>query len=172
MSQAERRHFRGEEKVRILRLHLLEGKAVSDLCEQHKITPSLFYQWQRTFFENGMRAFEGSSHALAGDFEGHRDGDADSLRAVQGPALRLAEVDRDERYRDEYEGDGDHPSPEGTTRSWKGAFRPSDVGVQDGKPCCSLPRHGSQQSRALCGARGRLPSGGGRCGCGPSLRGG
>ena len=115
---------------------------------------------------------EGSSHALAGDFEGHRDGDADSLSAVQGSALRLAEVDRDERYRDEYEGDGDQPSPEGTTRSWKGAFRPSDVGVQDGKPCCSLPRHGSQQSRALCGARGRLPSGGGRCGCGPSLRGG
>ena len=63
MSQAERRHFSGEEKVKILRLHLLEGKAVSELCEQHKITPSLFYQWQRTFFENGMRAFEGSSHA-------------------------------------------------------------------------------------------------------------
>jgi transposase-like protein len=32
---------------------------VSELCEQHKINPSLFYQWQRTFFENGARAFEG-----------------------------------------------------------------------------------------------------------------
>ncbi len=60
MSQVERRHFRGEEKVSILRMHLLEGKAVSDLCEQHQITPSMFYQWQRTFFENGARAFEGS----------------------------------------------------------------------------------------------------------------
>ncbi len=60
MSQNERRHFSGEEKVKILRLHLLEGKAVSDLCEQHRINPSLFYQWQRTFFENGAKAFEGA----------------------------------------------------------------------------------------------------------------
>jgi len=63
MSQAERRHFSGEEKVKILRMHLLEGKPVSDLCEQHKINPSLFYQWQRTFFENGDRAFEGMGNA-------------------------------------------------------------------------------------------------------------
>lgn len=62
MSQSERRHFSGEEKVKILRLHLLEGKPVSDLCEQYKINPSLFYQWQRTFFENGARSFEGSSN--------------------------------------------------------------------------------------------------------------
>lgn len=62
MSQNERRHFSGEEKVKILRLHLLEGKPVSDLCEQHKINPSQFYQWQRTFFENGSRAFEGSGN--------------------------------------------------------------------------------------------------------------
>jgi transposase-like protein len=63
MSQAERRHFSGQEKVKILRMHLLEGKPVSDLCEQFKINPSLFYQWQRTFFENGARAFEGSGNA-------------------------------------------------------------------------------------------------------------
>jgi transposase len=63
MSQTERRHFGGQEKVKILRMHLLEGKPVSDLCEQHKINPSLFYQWQRTFFENGARAFEGSGNA-------------------------------------------------------------------------------------------------------------
>jgi transposase-like protein len=62
MSQTERRHFSGQEKVKILRLHLLEGKAVSDLCEQYKINPSLFYQWQRTFFENGAKAFEGSGN--------------------------------------------------------------------------------------------------------------
>ena len=60
MSQLERRHFSAEEKVKVLRMHLVEGKAVSDLCEQHKINPSLFYQWQRVFFENGARAFEGS----------------------------------------------------------------------------------------------------------------
>jgi transposase len=63
MSQNERRHFSGEDKVKILRLHLLEGKPVSELCEQHHIPPSLFYQWQRTFFENGARAFVGTGNA-------------------------------------------------------------------------------------------------------------
>ena len=59
----QRRNESGQEKVKVLRLHLLEGKPVSDLCEQYKINPSLFYQWQRTFFENGARTFEGSGHA-------------------------------------------------------------------------------------------------------------
>ena len=68
MSKLERRHFSAQEKVKILRLHLLEGKAVSDLCEQHRITPSLFYQWQRQFFENGTRAFEPQD---PGRSEGH-----------------------------------------------------------------------------------------------------
>ena len=65
MSQKERRHFSGEEKVKILRLHLLEAKAVSDVCEAHQITPGMFYQWQKAFFENGARAFEGSSGSRA-----------------------------------------------------------------------------------------------------------
>ena len=61
MSKQQRRHFSAEDKIKILRLHLLEGKAVSALCEEHGIQPSLFYQWQKTFFENGCRAFEGAS---------------------------------------------------------------------------------------------------------------
>jgi hypothetical protein len=40
-------------------MHLLEGKAVHELCEQNKTNPSLFYQWQRMFLEKGARAFDG-----------------------------------------------------------------------------------------------------------------
>jgi len=58
MSKQQRRHVSAEDKVKILRLHLLEGKAVSDLCEEHGVNPSLFYQWQKLFFENGARVFE------------------------------------------------------------------------------------------------------------------
>lgn len=58
MSQKERRHFSGEEKVRILRQHLLDGKPVSEVSEANGITPGMFYQWQKAFFENGARAFE------------------------------------------------------------------------------------------------------------------
>lgn len=33
MEKKPRRQYSPEEKVRILRLHLLEGKAVSEICE-------------------------------------------------------------------------------------------------------------------------------------------
>ena len=72
MSQRERRHFSGKEKVKILRLHLVEGNAVSDLCEEHAINPSQFYQWQRTFFENGERAFDGQHKGNGVNQEGKK----------------------------------------------------------------------------------------------------
>ncbi|MCS1408396.1 MAG: hypothetical protein M2R45_01571 [Verrucomicrobia subdivision 3 bacterium] len=59
MSQRERRRLSGEEKMKTLQVHLVEGKAASDLCDAHRISPNLFYQWRRTFFENGAKAFEG-----------------------------------------------------------------------------------------------------------------
>jgi len=53
----KRRRFSAEEKVRILREHLLEHVPVSDLCEKYEIKPSQYYQWQKLFFENGAEAF-------------------------------------------------------------------------------------------------------------------
>jgi transposase len=41
-----------------LRLHLLEGTPVSDLCDKHGIGRSMFYRWQKDFFENGAAAME------------------------------------------------------------------------------------------------------------------
>jgi transposase-like protein len=58
MNDNNRRYFNPEQKVAILREHLIEGKAVSDLCDKHHIHPTVFYQWQRQFFENGTAAFE------------------------------------------------------------------------------------------------------------------
>jgi transposase-like protein len=39
MNDNNRRFFRPEQKVAFLREHLVEGKAVSDLCEKHRIHP-------------------------------------------------------------------------------------------------------------------------------------
>ena len=55
-----RRNFSPAEKVAILREHLVERVPVSDVCEKHGIYPTLFYQWQKTFFENGEAAFQRS----------------------------------------------------------------------------------------------------------------
>ncbi len=52
-----RRKFTGEEKVAILRRHLVEKMPVSDVCEQAGINPTLFYRWQKELFENGAAAF-------------------------------------------------------------------------------------------------------------------
>jgi transposase len=58
MSKRIRNRFTSQEKVAILRLHLLEGTPVSDLCDKHGIGPTMFYRWQKEFFENGAAAFE------------------------------------------------------------------------------------------------------------------
>src|SRR3712207_1585378 len=54
----KRKHYTAQEKVAILRLHLLERTPISDLCDQYGIHPTLFYRWQKEFFENGHAAFD------------------------------------------------------------------------------------------------------------------
>lgn len=57
MSERTRRYFSAEEKVKIIRLVLLEKQLVSAVCEEYKLQPSLYYLWQKQFFENGAAAF-------------------------------------------------------------------------------------------------------------------
>jgi transposase len=53
-----RKHYAAVEKVAILRRHLIDRVPVSDLCDQHHIQPSMFYNWQKQFFENAAVAIE------------------------------------------------------------------------------------------------------------------
>jgi transposase-like protein len=53
-----RKHYSAAEKAAILREHLIDHVPVSDLCDKHGIHPTLFYQWQRTLFENLPALFE------------------------------------------------------------------------------------------------------------------
>jgi transposase len=55
----QRTHYTAEEKVAILRRHLLDKVPVSDLCEELGLQPTVFYRWQKEFFENGAAAFQG-----------------------------------------------------------------------------------------------------------------
>src|ERR1019366_4757399 len=54
----ERKHYTAEEKVAILRRHLLAKIPVSDLCEELGLQPTVFYRWQKEFCENGAAAFQ------------------------------------------------------------------------------------------------------------------
>jgi transposase-like protein len=55
----ERKHYTSEEKVAILRRHLLDKVPISDLCEELGLQPTVFYRWQKEFFEHGAAAFQG-----------------------------------------------------------------------------------------------------------------
>jgi len=63
MAKQKRRRFSGSEKVMILRRHLVDGEDKSSLCEEFKIHPTMFYEWQRRFFEHGAKAFESENKA-------------------------------------------------------------------------------------------------------------
>jgi transposase-like protein len=54
----QRKHYAPEEKVAILRRHLLEKEPISKLCDEVGLQPTVFYRWQKEFFENGATAFK------------------------------------------------------------------------------------------------------------------
>ena len=54
----QRKHYTPEEKVAILRRHLLDKEPISTLCDELGLQPTVFYRWQKEFFENGAAAFE------------------------------------------------------------------------------------------------------------------
>jgi transposase len=56
----ERKHYTPEEKVSILRRHLIDKVPVSTLCEESQLQPTVFYHWLKQFFENGAAAFQRS----------------------------------------------------------------------------------------------------------------
>jgi transposase len=60
-----RRHFTPQEKVAIVKRHLLEGVPISTVCDEFQINPTLFYQWQRLLFENAHLSFDNGRKSKA-----------------------------------------------------------------------------------------------------------
>ena len=58
MTNRSRRQFTAQQKVEIVKRHLIDGVPISELCEEFQIQPTQFYQWQRQLFDNGEKAFE------------------------------------------------------------------------------------------------------------------
>ena len=54
----QRKQYAPEEKVAILRRHLLEKEPISKLCDEVGLQPTVFYRWQKELLENGAAAFE------------------------------------------------------------------------------------------------------------------
>src|SRR4030088_1257545 len=54
----QRKQYSSEEKVAILRRHLVEKEPISKLCDEVGLQPTVFYRWQKEFFENGAATFQ------------------------------------------------------------------------------------------------------------------
>ena len=54
---SKRRHFSAQEKVTILKRHLVEKVPVADLCDELKINPNALYKWLKIFFERAPQVF-------------------------------------------------------------------------------------------------------------------
>jgi transposase-like protein len=54
----KRKRYTPEEKVKILREVLEDGKQVSQVAEQYGLHPNNIFNWRKQLFEGGSQAFE------------------------------------------------------------------------------------------------------------------
>jgi transposase-like protein len=55
---SKRKYLTPDQKVAIVRRHLLENVPVSDLCDEYGMHATQYYAWQKQLFENAAPAFE------------------------------------------------------------------------------------------------------------------
>ena len=65
----QRKTYTPEEKVGIIGKHVLDGVAVSDLCDAHGLHPTVYYRWQKEFFDGGAAAFAKESSRQIGQLK-------------------------------------------------------------------------------------------------------
>ena len=59
--QKVRKRRSPEEKIAILKRHLVKGEQISDICDEEGIAPSQFYSWQQALFDYGAQALDRKS---------------------------------------------------------------------------------------------------------------
>ena len=52
----KRKQYSAQEKVAILRKHLLDKVPVSELCDEYGLQPTVFYRWQKQLFEQAAES--------------------------------------------------------------------------------------------------------------------
>lgn len=88
MSKERRRQFTAARKAEVLRRHMVDKVAVSDLCDEYKIQPSLFYTWLRQAMGNLDGALQ--------DGRGHKRGSSELAKAsarIEALEAKLARKD-------------------------------------------------------------------------------
>ena len=53
MGKRSYKSFTADQKLAIIKEHLVDRLGVPEVCEKHGIKPSVYYSWQKLLFENG-----------------------------------------------------------------------------------------------------------------------
>ena len=85
--EKHRKHYTAQEKISILRRHLVDNVPVSDLCDELGLQPTVFYRWQKTLFENGASVFE--NHGSNGR---QKEAEERKIEALEAKLRRKDEV--------------------------------------------------------------------------------
>lgn len=93
MSKRKRRHFTPEEKAAILRRHLADKVAISDLAEEYDLQPSVLYEWQRRLFDHAAKALEPARKTASREkkLEGRIEALEERLRSKDGVIAEISE---------------------------------------------------------------------------------
>ena len=81
----KRKNYSPEEKVAILKRHLVDKIPVSNLCDEYLLQPTVFYRWQKEFFKNGASAF-------GRDTLHRKSKEADRIKALEQKLQRKHDV--------------------------------------------------------------------------------
>jgi len=68
----KRRRYTAEEKVKILREVIEDGKQVSQVAEQYGLHPNNIFNWRKQLFEGGVQTFQIKRSDISGKVEERR----------------------------------------------------------------------------------------------------
>jgi transposase len=68
----KRKRYTADEKVKILREVLEEGKSISQAAEQYGLHPNNIFKWRKQFLEGGFAAFHITRTDISGKAEGRK----------------------------------------------------------------------------------------------------
>jgi transposase len=86
-----RRNHAADVKAAALKKHYVDKQPVSEICQELRIQPSLFYHWQRQLFENADKVLSGSARASSASSQREKQLEA-RVVALEAKLARKDEV--------------------------------------------------------------------------------
>lgn len=91
MPRKPRRHFTTDQKVAILRRHFVDKVAISEICAEYDLQPSVFYDWQRLVLENLGSALQPAATTTSREKELERENEALKAKLAKKDSV-IAEI--------------------------------------------------------------------------------